>query len=87
MYVWVCSFSAGHLVTTGPKGKKSRIRKLRFPKSEVLLGRGQKGQDGETQYILFSRSGYTDDLQTVADTRDDVQLFELSDLMTTGTNT
>jgi AAA+ ATPase superfamily predicted ATPase len=43
--------------------------------------------DGETQYVLFSRSGYTDDLQTVADARDDVRLFELSDLMTAGTNT
>jgi AAA+ ATPase superfamily predicted ATPase len=43
--------------------------------------------DGETLYVLFSRSGYTDDLKTVADTRDDVRLFELSDLMTTDTNT
>jgi len=39
--------------------------------------------DGETLYILFSRSGYTDDLKHVADTRDDVILFDLSDLITT----
>lgn len=38
--------------------------------------------DGETLYVLFSRSGYTTDLEHVADTRDDVLLFELSDLLT-----
>jgi hypothetical protein len=38
---------------------------------------------GETLYVLFSRSGYTDDLTHVADTRDNVFLFELSDLITT----
>ena len=37
--------------------------------------------DGEVLYVLFSRSGYTDDLTTVADARDDVLLFELSDLI------
>jgi hypothetical protein len=42
--------------------------------------------DGETLYVLFSRSGYTDDLETAADSRDDVRLFELSDLMRTHTN-
>jgi len=39
--------------------------------------------DGEALYVLFSRSGYTDDVKSVADTRDDVRLFELSDLVTT----
>ena len=34
--------------------------------------------DRETLYVLFSRSGYTDDLEHVADTRDDVLLFDLS---------
>nr|WP_201740217.1 DUF234 domain-containing protein [Salinigranum halophilum] len=43
--------------------------------------------DGETLYVLFSRSGYTDDLTNVADRRDDIRLFELSDLLTTDTNT
>jgi AAA+ ATPase superfamily predicted ATPase len=38
--------------------------------------------DGETLYVLFSRSGYTDDLKNATDTRDDVQLFDLSDLIT-----
>jgi AAA+ ATPase superfamily predicted ATPase len=41
----------------------------------------QEPVDGETLYVLFSRSGYTDDLEHVADTRDDVRLFELSDLI------
>jgi AAA+ ATPase superfamily predicted ATPase len=34
-----------------------------------------------TQYVLFSRSGYTDDLVQRAESRDDVSLFELSDLV------
>jgi AAA+ ATPase superfamily predicted ATPase len=34
--------------------------------------------DGEPLYVLFSRSGYTDDLEHVADTRDDVRLTDLS---------
>ena len=37
--------------------------------------------DGETLYVLFSRSGYADDLERTADARDDVRLFELSDLI------
>lgn len=36
--------------------------------------------DGDTLYVLFSRSGYTDDLERVAAARDDVALFRLSDL-------
>lgn len=39
--------------------------------------------DGDPLYVLFSRSGYTDDLERVADTRDDVRLFDLEDLITT----
>lgn len=42
--------------------------------------------DGEPLYVLFSRSGYTDDLKNVADTRDNVLLFALSDLITTDRN-
>jgi len=34
--------------------------------------------DGEPLYVLFSRSGYTDDLKRIADTREDVRLFDLS---------
>ncbi|MFW5896251.1 MAG: DUF234 domain-containing protein, partial [archaeon] len=39
--------------------------------------------DGEPLYVLFSRSGYTDDLTRVRNARDDVRLFELSDLIPT----
>lgn len=42
--------------------------------------------DGETLYVLFSRSGYTDDIENVADARDDVLLFGLSDLVTTNSD-
>jgi len=43
--------------------------------------------DGETLYVLFGRSGYTDDLEHVADTRDDVLLFDLSDVLSSLSNT
>jgi AAA+ ATPase superfamily predicted ATPase len=33
--------------------------------------------DGEPLYVLFSRAGYTDDLEAAADARDDVRLFDL----------
>ncbi|QCC50963.1 ATP-binding protein [Halapricum salinum] len=37
--------------------------------------------DGETLYVLFSRSGYTADLSAVAEARDDVRLFGLSEIL------
>ncbi|AXR79832.1 AAA+ superfamily ATPase fused to HTH and RecB nuclease domains (plasmid) [Natrarchaeobaculum sulfurireducens] len=37
--------------------------------------------DSKPLYVLFSRSGYTDDLEHVAKTRDDVRLFCLSDIL------
>jgi hypothetical protein len=37
--------------------------------------------DGKPLYVLFSRSGYTDDLTRAATTRDDVRLFDLADLI------
>src|SRR6056297_1693619 len=51
--------------------------KVRWPKEPA---------DGKTLYVLFSRSGYTDDLKNVADARDDVRLFGLSDLLSPQTN-
>jgi len=36
--------------------------------------------DTTTQYVIFSRSGYTDDLKRRAEARDEVRLFGLSDL-------
>ena len=40
--------------------------------------------DGDALYVLFSRSGYTADLECAAEARDDIQLFGLSDLFETG---
>ncbi len=37
--------------------------------------------DGETLYVLWSRAGFTDDLEDAAARRDDVYLFDLSDLI------
>ncbi|MHC3439262.1 ATP-binding protein [Natrialbaceae archaeon A-gly3] len=37
--------------------------------------------DSEPLYVLFSRSGYTDDLEHAAETRDDVRLFDLPDVL------
>ncbi|MCU4742510.1 ATP-binding protein [Natronoglomus mannanivorans] len=37
--------------------------------------------DGTTQYVLFSRSGYTADLERQAERRDDVSLFDVSDVL------
>lgn len=41
----------------------------------------QAPTDGKRLYVLFSRSGYTDDLQQTANTRTDVRLFDLDDLL------
>ncbi len=38
--------------------------------------------DEEPLYVLFSRSGYTDDLTHIAEKRDDVRLFGLSEVIT-----
>jgi len=37
--------------------------------------------DSETLYVLFSRSGYTDDLKRRSESRSDVRLFNLSDIL------
>jgi len=37
--------------------------------------------DADPLYVLFSRAGYTDDLTDVADSRDNVLLFNLTDLV------
>ena len=39
--------------------------------------------DGSTLYVLFSRSGYTDDLERQAASRNDVYLFDASAVVTT----
>lgn len=37
--------------------------------------------DGETQYVIFSRSGYTEDLKRKAAERNDVELFTLDEIL------
>jgi AAA+ ATPase superfamily predicted ATPase len=37
--------------------------------------------DSEAVYVLFSRSGYTDALETQAESRDNIRLFDLSDVV------
>jgi AAA+ ATPase superfamily predicted ATPase len=37
--------------------------------------------DGEPLYVLFSRSGYTEDLEQAAGTREDVRLFDLPEVI------
>lgn len=40
----------------------------------------QKPADADTQYVLFSRSGYTTDVENQARSRDDLSLFTVADL-------
>jgi AAA+ ATPase superfamily predicted ATPase len=42
---------------------------------------GNEPQDTTTVYLLFSRSGYTEDLKRRARERDDVRLFDVSDVL------
>jgi len=42
---------------------------------------GGQPDDATTLYTLFSRAGYSDDLRQDAATRDDVRLFEISDVV------
>ncbi|WP_049987136.1 ATP-binding protein [Halobellus rufus] len=74
---------AGECKFTSNPVSEGVLANLERTASEVRWADGPA--DGEPLYVLFSRSGYTDDLETAADTREDVRLFELSDLMTTNT--
>ncbi len=75
---------AGECKFTSRPVSEGVLADLERTTSEVRWSEGPA--DGETLYVLFSRSGYTDDLKNAADTRDDVLLFELSDLITTDRN-
>ncbi|WP_226022850.1 ATP-binding protein [Halomicrobium salinisoli] len=75
---------AGECKFTSQPVSEGVLAALERTASEVRWSEGPA--DGETLYVLFSRSGYTTDLERVADTRADVQLFELSDLLNTDTN-
>ncbi|MDS0223791.1 ATP-binding protein [Haloarcula sp. S1AR25-5A] len=75
---------AGECKFTSQPVSEGVLADLERTASEVRWADGPT--DGEPLYVLFSRSGYTDDMQHTADTRDDVLLFELADLVTTGSN-
>src|SRR6056297_765030 len=71
---------AGECKFTSRPVSEGVLADLERTTSEVRWSEGPA--DGKTLYVLFSRSGYTDDLERAADTRDDVRLFELPDLTT-----
>jgi len=75
---------AGECKFTSQPVSEGVLADLERTASEVRWADGPT--DGEPLYVLFSRSGYTDDIQHTADTRDDVLLFELADLVTTDSN-
>ncbi|RQG94686.1 ATP-binding protein [Natrarchaeobius chitinivorans] len=75
---------AGECKFTSRPVSEGVLSDLERTASEVRWSEGPA--DGETLYVLFSRSGYTDDLKRAADERDDVLLFELSDLVTPDSN-
>jgi AAA+ ATPase superfamily predicted ATPase len=71
---------AGECKFTAQPMSEGVLADLERTASEVRWADGPTA--GEPLYGLFSRSGYTDDLKTTANSREDVRLFELSDLMT-----
>jgi AAA+ ATPase superfamily predicted ATPase len=73
---------AGECKFTSHPVSEGALADLERTASEVQWAEGPA--DREALYVLFSRSGYTDDLTNVADTRDDVRLFELPALTTPG---
>jgi AAA+ ATPase superfamily predicted ATPase len=73
---------AGECKFTSQPVSEGVLADLERTASEVRWSEGPA--DGETLYVLFSRSGYTDDLEHAADTRGDVRLLELPDLITPG---
>jgi len=75
---------AGECKFTSQPVSEGVLADLERTASEVRWS--ERPADGETLYALFSRSGYSDDLENVAETRDDVRLFELTDLISPDTN-
>jgi AAA+ ATPase superfamily predicted ATPase len=70
---------AGECKFTTQPVREGVLANLERTASEVRWS--EEPADGESLYVLFSRSGYTDDLEHVAETRDDVRLFDLSDVL------
>ena len=64
--------------TSDPVGE-GVLANLERTATEVQWSQAPPG--GKCLYVLFSRSGYTDDLRQTANTRTDVRLFDLDDLL------
>lgn len=71
---------AGEFTFTSDPVSEGVLSDLERTATEVRWS--ERPADGEPLYVLFSRSGYTDDLEHVAERRDDVCLFNLSDVVT-----
>jgi AAA+ ATPase superfamily predicted ATPase len=70
---------AGECKFTSQPVSEGVLADLERTTSEVRWADGPA--DGEPLYVLFSRSGYTDDLEHAADAREDVHLIGLSDVV------
>jgi len=70
---------AGECKFTSSPVSEGILHDLERTVSEVRWS--QEPADGDTLHVLFSRSGYTDDLLDIANRRDDVLLFELPDVL------
>ncbi|WP_226007402.1 ATP-binding protein [Natrinema salinisoli] len=70
---------AGECKFTSQPVSEGVLADLERTTAEVRWSEGPA--DAKTLYVLFSRSGYTDDLERVADGRDDVRLFDLSETL------
>ena len=75
---------AGECKFTSHPVSEGVLADLERTASEVRWAEGPA--NGETQYVLFSRSGYTDDLENVAANRGDIRLFDLTDLLSPNSN-
>ena len=64
--------------TSDPVGE-GVLANLERTATEVQWSQAPPG--GKCLYVLFSRSGYTDDLRQTANTRTDVRLFDLDDFL------
>ncbi|QHS16268.1 ATP-binding protein [haloarchaeon 3A1-DGR] len=71
---------AGECKFTSQPVSEGVLTDLERTTSNVRWSKGPA--DGEPLYVLCSRSGYSDDLERVAGSRDDVLLLELSDIIT-----
>jgi len=70
---------AGECKFTSTPVSEGVLADLERTADQVRLG--DEPADATTRYVLFSRSGFTADLERRADNRDDIALYELSDVV------